>query len=286
MAYVPKKRIIVRRKKVVRRKAYKKPAMGNKRITRVVKQVLGRQVETKCIQQAGTIFARPPESAMTTGNWNSTVMCLTPQGGTLGTWSGGGYLQLGNGIGEDQRIANECKVKATYFNYQLIPQVYNVTTNPLPAPQIVTLWFIRPKTRHVNGLGQAYILAGADANFFENISNADSGLTGSPIDLLRKLDKDNYQVIAIKQHKIGFSSNLNTSNVSSTFGNNDFKQYVRGRVKMPGYTWKVDRNEFFQGQNTFVFATCHRADGSGGTGYSVQIPVICNFNLSVYYTDA
>lgn len=289
MTVVFKKRRMRRakRKFPTKRRAIRKAVRGvqNARIKAVVKRVLGRQVETKILQTAGTIYVRPPESAETQANFNSTCMCLTPQGGTIGSWTGGGYPILGNGIGQDQRIGDECKIKATYFNYQLIPQSYNATTNPLPCPQIICLFFVRPKIRNTNGLSVAEVMSGASATFFENQANADSGLSGSPIDLLRKIDRDNWTVVAIKQHKVGFSGNLNTTNVVSSFGNNDFKQYIRGRVKMPSYVWKADRQEFYEGRNTYVFAVAYRADGSGGTGYSVQLPVICNFNLAHYFTD-
>jgi len=136
-----------------------------------------------------------------------------------------------------------------------------------------------------NALGLSYldIISSSSANFFENQTNTDSGFSGTLIDMLRKIDRDNYQVIAVRQHKLGYSGFLNTSNVVSTFQNNDFKAFAKGRVKIPSYVWKVDRQEFFEGRNMFVFATAVRADGTGIA--STQIPVVINFNLANYYTD-
>lgn len=275
----------MRRAMPSKRKVVKKAlrTAANARIKAVVKKVLGSQVETKVLQLAGSLNVRPYDTLMSTANFNSTCYCLTPQGATIGTWTGGGYSILGNGVGQDQRIGDEVRVKAMYFNYLLLPQAYNVTTNPVPAPQIVMMYFVVPKIRNVNGLDKDTILGTSASNFFENQTNADSGFTGTTLDLLRKIDKDNYRVVAIRRHKLGYNGVLNSSNVVSTFGNNDFKAYVQGRVKIPGFIWKCDRNEYFEGRNMYVFMTAFRADGTGIA--STQIPVVCNFNHSVYYTD-
>lgn len=275
----------VSRKVPSKRKVVKKAlrTAANARIKAVVKSVLGKQVETKVLQTAGTLYARPYDTLMSTANFNTTCYCLSPQGATIGTWVGGGYPILANGIGQDQRIGDEVRIKAHYFNYLLLPQGYNATTNPVPAPQIVMLYFVVPKIRNVNGLDKDTILGTSAANFFENQTNADSGFTGTTIDLLRKIDKDNYRVVAVRRHKLGFSGFLNTSNAVSTYGNNDFKAYVQGRVKISGSIWKVDRNEYYEGRNMFVFMTSFRADGTAIS--SAQIPVVCNFNHAVYYTD-
>lgn len=268
-----------------KRKAIRKAVrtVQNARIKAVIKETLGRQVETKVLQTAGTLYARPYEAAMSQVNFNSTCMCLTPQGATLGGWTGGAYAILGNGIGQDQRIGDEVKMKGTYFNYQIVPQVYNATTNPVPSAQIVTLFVIKPKIKMAAGLAFNSILSGSEANFFENQTNADSGFSGGLIDLLRKVDRDNYQVIKVRQHKIGFAGTMNTTNVVSTLQNNDFKAYARGRIKIPSYNWKVDRQEQFEGRNVYVFCVSHRADGTSVS--STQIPVIVNFNLANYYSD-
>lgn len=255
------------------------------RIKAVIKETLGRQIETKVLQTAGTLNVRPYETAalMSALNFNSTCYCLTPQGSTLGAWTGGGYSILANGVGQDQRIGDEVKIKAMYFNYLLIPQAYNATTNSVPAPQIVLMFFVRPKVRNAFGLASTDILAGPSANFFENQTNTDSGFSGTTLDLLRKVDRDNFEVLAVRRHKIGYAGVLNTSNVVTTLDNNDFKAYHQGRVKIKGFNWKVDRQDVYQGRNIYCFCVAFRADGTGIL--STQIPVICNFNHSVYYSD-
>ena len=87
-----------------------------------------------------------------------------------------------------------------------------------------------------------------------------------------------------KTHKLGFSGTLNGSNVVSTFQNNDFNQFVRGRIKLKGMLYKFDRNDFSQMQPMFLFVQCMAADG---TTFNPNIlPASFVFNEAIYYTDA
>lgn len=283
MAYRRKRN--ARRKFPAKRNYMRKAAVkyANKRIARVCKKVISRNIETKVLQVAGSINGRALQATTTNAEFYASTYCLTPQGGTIGTFTGG-YAILGNGIGEDQRVGNECRIKGTYFNYQILAQPYNATTNTVPAPQIVTLFFVKPKAKNGTGLSPDQVLSGANAIFYENVTNADSGMTGSLLDDLRKIDRDNFQVVAIRQHKIGYDGNLNTSNQLNTLPTSAYTPWAKGRVKMGPYIWKVDRNESFQGRNVYVIVHSVRADGT--TVVSNQIPVVVNFNHAVYFQDA
>lgn len=279
-----KKRYYRRRRPAKRNYVRKaKAKIFRKSVKKVVNKVLSSKVETKCLQQAGSLTGRALSPSTTAGEWYASNICLTPQGATIGAFTTSPYLILGPGVGQDQRSGDECRIKATYFNYQVLAKPYDATFNSVPAAQIVTLYFIRPKTRNQYGLTMDNITSGANAIFFENQTNGDSGLTGNLLDLLRKIDKDNYELIAVRQHKIGYQGNLNTSNQLSTLPNNDALMFAKGRVKIKGYTWKVDRNETFMKQNIYCFAYSLRADGTSTA--SSQIPVQINYNVSVYYTD-
>lgn len=279
------KKRVYRRKRPAKRNYVRKAKTTafRKSVKTVVNKVLSTKVETKILQQAGSLTGRALSSSTSASEWYASNVCLTPQGATLAAFTTSPYLILGNGVGQDQRIGDECKIKATYFNYQVIAKPYDATFNTVPAPQIVTLFFIKPKTRNQLGLTLDNIVSGANAIFFENQTNADSGLTGNLLDLLRKIDKDNYQVIATRQHKVGWAGNLNTSNQLSTLPNNDMPMYAKGKVKIPGYMWKVDRNDLYEKQNIYCFAYSLRADGTSVA--SSQIPIQINYNISVYYTD-
>lgn len=256
---------------------------NNKKIAKVCKGVINRNIETKVLQVAGSINGRAIQATTTNAEFYASTYCLTPQGGTISGFTGG-YAILGNGIGEDQRVGNECRIKGTYFNYQILAQPYNASTNSVPAPQIVTLFFVKPKTRNGTGLSPDQVISGANAIFYENVTNADSGMTGSLLDDLRKIDRDNFQVVAIRQHKIGYDGNLNTGNQLSTLPTSAYTPWAKGKVKLAPYIWKVDRNNLYQGRNVYVIVHSVRADGTTIT--SNQIPVVVNFNHATYFQDA
>lgn len=286
MVYNPRKRVRRVRKYVRKAKLpYKKRTMaGNKKITRVVKKVLSRQVETKVVQYNASLNAGCINASISQAQFNGRHFMLTPQGGTLGGISCG-YPIIGAGVGQDQRIGDEIKIKGLYVNYLIQARGYNATTNPTPQATVVTIWVVRPKRAQVDGLLVPYLQSGnGAANFFENQFNSDSGFIGSTVDMLKKVDRDNYQVLYCKTIKIGYGGTLNSSNAQVAFHNNDFKQFYRGRIKLKGMNVKFDRNDVMQGQPIYMFAQCSAADG---TTYGAGIlPVDFVFNEAIYYTDS
>lgn len=257
-----------------------------KRAQRSQKAMVRRAVaaisETKCLQTSGSLVVRSMQAGSTDAQVGAAVMCLTPQGATISGFNGG-YAILGNGIGQDQRIGDRVQIKGYYMDYLIYPKPYDATTNTVPAPQVVQVMVVRPKSGFVTGMFASPIVSGAGAKLFENQANTDSGLTGSLVDLLRRVDLDNFEVLARREYKIGYQGNLNTSNQLSTLPNNDFQAYAKDKVKVKGETWRVNRLEQYEGRNIFFFVTCLRADGTAIP--TSQIPIALDFNLSVYYTD-
>lgn len=255
------------------------------RMRAVIKEVLGRQVETKIVQYGGSLQAYSISSGLSQAQFNAACLMVSPQGATIPA-IGQGYPVIGNGVGQDQRIGDEIKIKGIYLNYLATALGYDATTNANPKSFLMTIWVIQPKTAAATGLLVTNIQGGSlntASNFFENQNNADSGLNGTTLDLLRKVDKDNYKVLAVRTHKLGFAGNLNTSNVVSTFQNNDFNQFVRGRIKLKGWNMKFSRQEYQQRLPIFMFCSCMAADGSP---YAVNaLPASFVFNETIYYSD-
>jgi len=272
------------RKRPVVRKAVKPKRKYAKRtsIVKTVKSVLAKQVETKVLQYSGSLVPRTINAATTQVQADASTMFLTPQGATIAGITQG-YPILGNGIGQDQRIGDAVKIKGQYLNFLIQANPYDITYNPTPKPQLVTVWIIKPKVRAISGLDISKIQSGTGSCFYENQANADSGMGGTLLDLLRKPDRDNYQIISSRQYKVGFQGNLSTTNVVNSYQNNDFKYFYKGVIKLKGSSWKVSRQDEPQTQPTFCFITCIPADGS--TQSTTIIPVAFNFNLTTYYTD-
>lgn len=266
------------------RKAVKKAVRSVKdaRIKAVVKKVLGRQVETKIKQDAGSFTCRTIQNAQTSTQFDAQVFMMTPQGALQGSITQA-YPIIGNGIGQDQRIGDEVKVKGHYIKYICNALPYSATTNPSPKPQIVQVYVVQPKTGQRLGLQASNIQATNVANWFENQTDVESGMAGTLYDKLRKVDSDNYRIIAYREHKIGFNGALNTSNAVATLQNNDFKQFVSGSIRVKGYNLKFDRLEYPQRIPMYLFVQVVAADGSLN-GTSV-IPVDFRFNHTIYYSD-
>lgn len=286
MVYNPRRRFRRLRKRYARKPttAGTKSKATTKKITRVVKQVIARNVETKVIQYNAALNARCIGSGTSQSQFNGACFMITPNGANLGGAVIQGYPIIAQGVGQDQRIGDEIKIKNIYINYLLTANGFDATTNPNPRAFLATVWVIRPKRGQQNGLDVTNIQVNNNANFYENQFGADSGMIGSTVDMLKKVDRDNYQIMYCKTHKLGYSGTLSSSNVVSSFQNNDFNQFVRGRIKLKGMVYKFDRNDFSQMQPMFLFVQCMAADGT--TFNPTVIPASFVFNEAIYYTDA
>lgn len=280
----PKKAI---RKTYRKRANVKRPFVPKRtavKIKKVVSDYLSRRVETKVVQMGGNFGVKTLQTTTTSVQFSNQCIGVTPQGGTIAGFAAQNYPVIGNGVGQDQRIGDECRIKGQYLSFLVQANGYNASTNPAPKAHIFYIWVVKPKVKNAAGLAYNQILGGSSESiFFENQTDATSGLTGSLVDMIRKVDSDNFEVIAVRQYKLGFQGTLNTSNSVASMQVNDFNQFAKGKIKIPGYVWKVDRNEVFQGRNIYMFATCLPADGSPlNPAYE---PYTLTYNLTTYYTD-
>lgn len=268
-------------KKVAIRKAVRK--QSNQKIAKVVKNVLSKQVETKVLQWGASVNLRQLQPSTTNTQFNTQILMLTPQGATIPAIAQG-YGVIGNGVGQDQRIGDEIKIKGYYFDYALNCNPYDATFNPLPAPYTVTMWVIQPKSFNGNGLDFASILGGSSTcNFFENQTNTDSGMNGTYADLCRRVDTDNYKVLAKRTHKIGYTSFASTTNQPTGMENNDYKSFVKGRIKLKGHNLKFDRLDRLQQVPVYLLCQCTRIDGV--VIAPALLPIYMWYNMTIYFTD-
>lgn len=283
MAKYRKRNYRKRARKPTYRKAVRKAVktVHNARIKAVIKDVLGKQVETKVLQMGGDLTPRCIQSGTTQTQFDATCAMVSPQGGSLSITQP--YPIIGNGVGQDQRIGDECRIKGIYINYILTAKPYDAVFNPTPKACIATVYVVQPKVGSLFGLAVTDIQSGSGAIWFENQANADSGMTGSTIDTLRKIDTDNYRVLYRKTHKIGWAGSLTSGNAVSTFQNNDFKQLSYGRIKLKGWAQKFTRVERQQRQPYYIFCQVMSADGTV-QGLS-ELQVKMSYNETIYFTD-
>lgn len=275
-----RRRSAIPSKKVAVKKALAK--RSNMKIAKVVKKVLAKKVETKVCQFSGSIDGRTYQSSTTQTQADATTVMLLPQGNVIGGISQA-YPIIAEGIGSEQRIGQSINIKGMYVKYLLTAKPYDATFNPTPKAVYVTIWCIRPKTGQVLGLNTFNIQSGSSAILFENQFNSDSGFDGTLLDNIRTVDKNNFEVLYRKTHKIGFSGTLNTSNAVASFQNNDFNQSATGKFKIKGMPLSFDRLDMPKSQNIYMFAQVMNADNTLA-GASV-LPVRLIFNETIFYTD-
>jgi len=195
-----------------------------------------------------------------------------------------GYMTIGQGVQQNQRIGNSVKVKRAVLRYILRPNGYNVSTNPFPAPVVVDMFLGR--TRICPG---DQPIAGDMITLFQN-GNTSFGPVGNLNDLISETNKDYWTIKKRWQHKIGFADSSGSGSTASQqyFANNDFKMNVIQRLDITKHYPKIlkfnDGTNQVQGPGLFFFYQCLNA--SGDTNASTVLPCHITFWIDVQYEDA
>lgn len=260
----------------------KKPSTSKKFVKKIVKDTLARKIETKVVQSGAIIF--PKQINASTSSFTDNAISILPSSPSMSNCV---YYTIGPGVGQDQRIGDEIYNKGTYFRYQIVPNAYNATTNPNPCPLYVVLYFIKPKNTELGGPAVSnYVSGSSSCIFFENLTNATSGLTGTFYDLSRRIDTDNYEIISIKRHKLGYASTSGTGASTAFYGynNNDFKLLCEGKVKIQAPKQiKFDRLGNMRYQPIWCLIQYIRVDNI--TANISHTPFQFTFNIAQYFTD-
>jgi len=274
-----RKKVMPSKKRVIRKALAKH---SEKKISKVVSKVLAKRVEVKNIQASATYYPRTLQSVATSILDNN--VCLTPVSPFFSATSGN---IIAEGTGQDERIGNEINIKAMYLNYSLTPMPYNATTNSTPKPMVVTIYVIRPKVGQQQGPDLGLYLSGnTNSNWFENQFNLDSGFAGNLSDLTRKIDVENYDILAVRRHKLGYAATSGTGSDTTRYGfaNNDFKFMHQGRIKITSpKRISYDRQGYPKVQPIYALLQCVSADNQINPFPTTAVQ--WQWNTSIYYTD-
>lgn len=277
------KLLLISKKRLRLKKRVRKPkrTVRDAQIKAVVKRVLGRQTETKVSQEFGTLVPITLQAGVTSMGQNA--YCVTA--GSSNFTTGCNIITIGNSAGD--RIGQEIKVKAHYFNYQINPRPYNATTNPNPEPLVVKLWFVKPKVGMAFGVSESNFITNlSTSNFFECDTTSACGLAGDMGDLMKKVDRDNYRVLAVRTHKVYWSGTTGTGSQTLMYGynNNDFKFMAYGRVKIRGFNQKFNLSNG-NPQNQPVYCIIQVLNADGSIPPATHQPIDFRLNNAIYYTD-
>lgn len=261
----------------------RKPRMAyGKAFKRAVKSVLSANVENKMRQNGGSLNLGPTTYASFQSN---SIIPLTPyyEAGLPASIN----LDITQGTGISNRIANSIKTKSGYFRAVLYPSPYNVTTNPTPKPVLVTQWIFKLKSGITDSTGS--VLSTLLNNYFKD-QNSSFGCQNSLGDVVAKVNPDWINLLSRRVYKLGYAADAGTGAVAANqnYANNDYKhnhiikmsttKYLRKRIR---YT---DNNAQPLTSTTWMVFTVAYADGSAMP--STHVPAYMNFENDYQFEDA
>lgn len=199
-----KKSYSKRKRAVVRRTA--------KKTRRIVRKQIFRAAETKSQQEY--VFGSTLKPTTDSTFDSSNIFACGPRGTSL---------PIVQGTGQGNRIGNSIQAKRLTIRGAIIPQPYNVTTNPLPRPLLVTVYFLYDKT---NPLAPPTPLTNGD--FFQN-GNGAATFDTDMLDGVAPVNTDRYHIFKRKSFKVGFSAyeGSGIQPAQQAYSNNDFKMTQR-----------------------------------------------------------
>lgn len=280
---VRKKRVM--RPKVVKSKLYNKYKKSKQ--VALIKSVIYRNAEHKLAHK--DLNLSPGILATGLGSLNGNYIMLTPQGGTASVANG---ISISRGTNSIQRVGNKIRTNSGILRYSIVPKPYNATTNALPCPVIVRMFFFKWKTSPTGVLSVNDLCSTTTSTFFEN-GNAYAPFTGYLLDYTRKVSSDDYTYLGMKQHKVGPQyNNVATSGPSGTFyqnSNNDFKLAITGSINVKKYLPKevsFDDNDTVTTPYVWCVIQVVRADDNQINAPSnVENPVEIRMTYDYTYTD-
>lgn len=185
--------------------------------------------------------------------------------------------------GQGDRIGNSIKTRRLQFNFVLRPAPYNVTSNAVPVPQDVIIFFGKVKNSRP--------LQPISTDFSKMFQNGDSvqGFQSNTQDLIQDVNANWFTVYKTLRYKVAPSS-INGLGVNTNYqyyNNNDYKFNIIKRMNLTKYCPKTIKFNDTISQPTndglWMWATCVNADGSGA---SSTIPLYMDYTVTLYYEDA
>jgi len=268
-----------------KKRSYKKRAATKKKSSRggrkssavssavktYVKQTIHSQIENKTQSQRESLsFGTANESP------DLNVFPITP-------YIGG--LTILQGTAQNQRIGNTIKTRKVMLNYVLRPVTYDALVTPTPQPIIVQLFLGRVK--QYKGIAPTV----TDMNFLFQLGNTSTAPTGTLLDLVYIINKDDWDIKKQWTHKLG-NSIYNAANglngLNQYFANNDYKLNYVKKVDVTKYcpaTIKFDDNSATNnGNGLFFFFQAIKANGD--TGNSTNLLAHIDYFITYEYEDA
>lgn len=270
-ARVPSKKTVV--KKALARRS-------NAKIANVVKRVLSKQAEVK---NANSSFSFAPASTIASVGTLATdnIVWVSPNSS---------QLPIIQGVRQDERVGNKIRTKRCKLKVIMYPKPYNATSNPLPRPQVVTMWCVSAKIGYTSNSSMATIF---DTNFFQD-GFTSTGYLSQLIDSISEINSDAITLHWKRSFKLGHSTHYAQPNQTTEpypsnvqYSNNDYKmniirEFDLTKALKKTYTFD-DTNNTPNDRSTFIIWGIANADGTLFTADTRPVDVYAT--LDYYYTD-
>ena len=194
--------------------------------------------------------------------------------------------QTTQGTGQGNRIGNRLTVKNAVLTGSLNMKDYNAYSNSRQLDQLVTIVVFKLRT-YLAGTNPTY--SNTFSKMFQ-MGNSSAPLANTPLDHIRKFNKDIFQIKAVRRFKMGYSGAIiNGASGTGTqpVPNNDFN-YQRF-FKIPLTKFYKKTQIFDEGgavdarnDNLFFMVYCAPADGSVFT----STPLSLTWDWEAQFEDA
>lgn len=241
-------------------------------LRRIIRQEIHKNIENKTALAIQNVV--PLSNANITPNLNCQTCIPT--------------INISQGTGQSNRIANVIKTRSLYMKFVLYPSLWNITSNAVPKPQMVLMFFGKVKgQRDRQPTGTDF------AKLWQNGSTS-IGPYSDLRDLTQYANKDYFTIYKILRFKVGNENITGTGNSANAqyYTNNDFKYNVSRTINLTKYcpkTLKFNDNTLSPtNDNLYMWAYVINADGtitvpSAGSTYE---PTTLSYTFSYTYEDA
>lgn len=274
------------RKRGVRRPAKKSVAKKavKKASNRLFRQKVLKAISSKAeIKEAFSSFTITPACLQsTTATLANNYFACSP------TTAGLPFTKLSVPVGNtfNTRIGNRVSTKSLKLRYTICNSGYNVTTNTLPFPTIVRLFFYKAKAGGATSPPDLGDLCGVNANFFDAPA-PNSGFAGNLTDMNQRMNNDAYTYLGHRTHKVGFADNTQQPSVNHANGaNNDYKMSIVSQIDLTRHYAKILKyDDLGDCYTPLIWCVVQAVYGNGATYATTQLPIQMTCQLDFKYTD-
>lgn len=242
-------------------------------LKRVIKQVIHKTAETKCIQRYNLGQGILPSNA---ANFVSNIIELGP----------GSTMLIGQGTGQGQRVGNKIQTVSHTFKGTICPAPWNATTHPDPRPMHIKMWVFYDKTDPIAAPNP--IING----FYQN-GDSVVGFANDLLDHVRPINTDRYCILATRMFKVGFSQYAGAATTTANqdafqaYSNNDYKLSCNFSINLTKHQIKQIRFNDTNNEPTTrrMFCMWQPVDATGGTVSASSIPAVVQYAEDFRYKD-